>query len=218
MEMLGAASPETAAIFVDLGLVIVVLAVLARLASRTGFSPIPLYLLVGLLIGPGGLVRIELPEDFLQLGADIGVVMLLFMLGLEYSGDELKQNLRVGLPTGMVDLVLNFTPGFLLALFMGWHLVPAILLGGVTYISSSGVISKMLYDLDRLGNRETPAVLTTLVIEDLVMAAYLPLVAVLLLGTGLVAGMASLGIAIGTAAVVLTSMFRQRAPDTVGVA
>src|SRR5687767_15240063 len=107
------------------------------------------------------------------------------MLGLEYTGEELGSSLRTGARAGVVDLVLNFTPGLAAALLLGWDPAAAVLLGGVTYISSSGVIAKGLADLDRLGNRETPSVLTTLVGEDLVMAVYLPLVAVLLLGSGL---------------------------------
>ena len=58
----------------------------------------------------------------------------------------------------------------------------AVLLGGITYISSSGIIAKLLSDLDRLGNRETPVILSILVIEDIVMAVFLPLTGVLLVG------------------------------------
>lgn len=210
--ILAAASPEAAGVLVDLGLLIVALAVLARLCTRFGFSPIPLYLLAGLFIGTRETLSAGLPEEVLQFGSNLGVVLLLFMLGLEYSGAELRQNLRIGLPTGVVDLVLNLTPGLVLGLLLGWGLVPAILLGGVTYISSSGVVSKLLRDLDRLGNRETPAVLTTLVIEDLVMAAYLPLVAVLLLGTGVAAGALSLGVAMTATAVALVVALRFSEP------
>jgi monovalent cation:H+ antiporter-2, CPA2 family len=78
----------------------------------------------------------------------------------------------------------------------------------VTYISSSGVIAKVLTDLERLGNRETPAVLSLLVIEDLVMAVYLPLVAVLLVGGGLGTGLLSLAVAVVTVAVVLIAALR----------
>lgn len=209
---LAAAAPEAAGIFVELGLLIVVMAVLARMCSRAGFSPIPFYLLVGLLVGRRGIVEVHVPEDVLQFGADLGVVLLLFMLGLEYSGEELRDNLRTGVPAGAVDLALNFTPGLLFGLLIGWSPVAAILLGGVTYISSSGVISKLLHDLERLGNRETPAVLTILVLEDLVMAAYLPLVAVLLLGTGLVSGAISLGGAMTAAAVALLIAIRYSEP------
>jgi monovalent cation:H+ antiporter-2, CPA2 family len=130
------------------------------------------------------------------------------MLGLEYSGQELVSNLRTGAPSGALDLVLNMTPGVALGFLLGWSPVAALLLGGVTYISSSGVVSKVLTDLGRLGNRETPAVLTILVIEDLVMAAYLPLVAVLLLGAGVAQGVISLTIAIGAALLALVLAVR----------
>jgi monovalent cation:H+ antiporter-2, CPA2 family len=201
-----AASPEAAGVFIELGLIIVCLALVARAATSVGFSPIPLYLLAGLAVG--GLFPLGFSEEFIEVGAEIGVILLLFMLGLEYTGEELRDNLRRGLPAGALDILLNFTPGLAAGLLLGWEPVAAILLGGVTYISSSGVISKVLSDLGRLGNRETPSVLSLLVIEDLVMAAYLPLVAVLLLGVGLAAGMASMAVAVVTAAAVLVVAIR----------
>jgi monovalent cation:H+ antiporter-2, CPA2 family len=203
LPVLAAAGEEIALLFIELGVVVVGLALLARIANRVGFSPIPLYLLAGLAFGSGGLLPIELSAEFIEVGAEIGVVLLLFMLGLEYTADELAGSLREGLPGGVVDFVLNFTPGLLLGLLLGWGTVTAIVLGGVTYISSSGVIAKSLADLDRLGNRETPGILGLLVIEDLVMAVYLPIVAVLLVGSGLAAGAASLAIAVTTVALVL---------------
>lgn len=211
--LLAATPPGSGGPFlVELGLVVAGLALLARLGTGLGLSPIPFYLLGSLLLGDGGLVPVEVSEEFIQVGAEIGVVLLLFMLGLEYTGDELRANLTTGLPSGGVDLALNFVPGLAAGFLLGWSAVPALLLGGVTYISSSGVISKTLVDLDRLGNRETPAVLSTLVIEDLVMAAYLPLIAVLLLGAGLAAGLASLGLAVGAAALVLLVAIRYGEP------
>ena len=206
MIVLAAASDEVALIFVELGAVFIGLAFLARLAHRLGISPIPLYLLAGLAFGKGGLLPLDVSEEFAAFGAEIGVVLLLFMLGLEYTAGELKASLRTGAPAGIVDLVLNFTPGWLLGVFLGWDTAAAVLLGGVTYISSSGVIAKLLSDLDRLGNRETPAILTMLVIEDLVMAVYLPLVAVLLLGGD--GGLTSVVVALATVAVVLLAALR----------
>jgi monovalent cation:H+ antiporter-2, CPA2 family len=201
--VLAAAGEEIALLFIELGIVVLGLALLARIANRVGFSPIPLYLVAGLAFGSGGLLPIELSAEFIEVGAEIGVVLLLFMLGLEYTADELAGSLREGLMGGVVDFALNFTPGLVLGMVLGWGAVAAILLGGVTYISSSGVIAKSLADLDRLGNRETPSILGLLVIEDLVMAVYLPITAVLLVGSGLAAGAASLAIAVTTVALVL---------------
>ncbi|HVM21119.1 MAG TPA: cation:proton antiporter, partial [Egibacteraceae bacterium] len=113
---------------------------------------------------------------------------------------------------GVLDVALNFTPGLVFGLLLGWSPVAAVLLGGVTYISSSGVIAKALGDLDRLGNRETPAILSLLVTEDLVMAVYLPLAAVLLVGTGLATGAISLAIAVSTVALVLGLALRYGEP------
>lgn len=158
------------------------LAILARVANRWGFSAIPLYLIAGLAFGKGGLAPLSLTEGFVRTGAEIGVLLLLFMLGLEYTGDELKKSLRLGFTAGIIDFVLNFTPGFAAGFLLRWQPLAAVLLGGVTYISSSGVIAKVLAELQRMEKPETPLVLSVLVQEDLAMAVYLPLVAVLLAG------------------------------------
>src|SRR6266513_334773 len=98
------ADHDASHIFIELGAVIVGLAILARLANRLGFSAIPLYLLAGLAFGNGGLAPLDVSQSFIRIGAEIGVLLLLFMLGLEYTGEELKQNLRSGLPGGFADL------------------------------------------------------------------------------------------------------------------
>jgi CPA2 family monovalent cation:H+ antiporter-2 len=190
-------------LFVELGGAIVGLALLARLANRFGFSAIPLYLLAGLAFGNGGLLPLGLSEHFIHIGAEIGVLLLLFMLGLEYTGAQLHDNLRKGLPAGCVDFALNFTPGFVAGLLLGWPALPAVLLGGVTWISSSGIVAKVLADLKRLNNPETPSVLTVLVLEDLAMAIYLPVVAVLLRGGDAATITTSVSIALVTVAVIL---------------
>jgi K+:H+ antiporter subunit KhtU len=167
---------------VELGGVTLLLAVLARVATRFGFSPIPLYLLAGLAFGEGGVIPLVTADEFIEAGADIGLILLLFSLGLEYSARELVDSLRSTTKVGVLDLVLNLTPGLAAGLLLGWEPVAALVLGGVTYISSSGVIARTLHDLGWMGNRETPLVLGILVMEDLVMAGFLPLVTVLLVG------------------------------------
>jgi CPA2 family monovalent cation:H+ antiporter-2 len=190
-------------VFIELGCAIIGLALLARLASRWGFSAIPLYLLAGLAFGNGGILPLQFSEEFVHIGAEIGVILLLFMLGLEYSGDELSANLKTGLPAGIVDLLLNFPPGLIAGLWLGWSPLAAILLGGVTYISSSGIIAKVLAELGRLNHQETPTIISLLVLEDLAMALYLPLVAVLLIGLGLGEAIVSIFFALATVGFVL---------------
>jgi CPA2 family monovalent cation:H+ antiporter-2 len=186
-------------LLIELGVVLMVLAALGRLSGRVGLSPIPLYLLAGLANGSGGLLPLGPTEEFVRVGAEIGVVLLLFTLGLEYSAPELLGGLRSGAPAGAVDALANFSPGFAAGLLLGWDVKAALVLGGVTWVSSSGVVAKLLSDLGRVGNRETPAILAVLVVEDLAMAAFLPLVGSLVGGGGILSVAGALALA--TAAV-----------------
>lgn len=175
---------HTAILLIELGAALLGLAVLARIASRWSISSTPLYLIGGLAFGQGGFLPLNMSRSFISTGAEIGVLLLLFMLGLEYSGAELGANLRTGLFAGVIDFLLNFTPGLATGFLLGWKPLPAVLLGGVTWISSSGIISKVLSDLGRRANPETPRILSVLVLEDLAMAVYLPVVSVLIAGAG----------------------------------
>jgi CPA2 family monovalent cation:H+ antiporter-2 len=198
-----------ALLLVELGAVVLGLGILARLASRLAISPIPLYLLAGLAIGEGGLVPVVTSEDFIEVGAELGVIFLLLMLGLEYSAGELVAGVREVAPAGLVDLVLNFTPGLVTGLILGWRIVPALFLGGVTYISSTGVIAKLLKDLGWMGNRETPVVLSILVFEDLAMAILLPTLAVLAFGGSTSGAILTIGLAIGVMAAAIAFVYRR---------
>jgi CPA2 family monovalent cation:H+ antiporter-2 len=99
---------DVSQVFVELGAATVGFAVLARFANRLGSSAIPLYLLLGLAFGNGGFVPLSVSEDFTRIGAEIGVLLLLFMLGLEYTGEDLKENLQTGFPSGVSILCLTF--------------------------------------------------------------------------------------------------------------
>src|SRR5690349_10734400 len=110
MNLLVAAAGVTGAALLELGLLFIAVAVLARLSSRVGLSPIPLYLLAGLFIGAGSPFKLEASDSFIEVAATLGVVLLLFFLGLEYTPSELISNVRTSAPAGLVDL-LNFVPG-----------------------------------------------------------------------------------------------------------
>ncbi|MER6430819.1 cation:proton antiporter [Streptomyces sp900105245] len=194
---------SSAVFLIEFGAIILGLGLLGRLAARLRFSPIPLYLLAGLAFGEGGLLPLGTSEEFVAIGAEIGVILLLLMLGLEYTASDLVSNLRTQYPAGLVDAALNALPGAAMALLLGWGPIAAVVLAGITWISSSGVIAKVLGDLGRIGNRETPVILSILVLEDLSMAVYLPVVTALLAGTGFAAGSVTLAIALGVAGLVL---------------
>lgn len=203
MGILAAGSTEVAVAFIEVGAIVFGLSLLARIASRIGMTAVPLYLVAGLAFGEGGLVQLDVSESFVALMAEIGVLLLLFALGLEYSDTELRDGLRTGWTSGVVDMVLNALPGFAMGMLLGWSPLASVLLGGATWISSSGVVSKVLTDLGRLGFRETPAVLNLLVLEDLAMAVYLPVVAALIVGGSLLATVTSVFVALGVVAVIM---------------
>ncbi|GAA2652296.1 cation:proton antiporter [Paractinoplanes durhamensis] len=199
---------STTILLIEVGALLFALGMLGRLGRTIGLSPIPLYLLAGLAFGHGGFIPLSASEEFIQVGAEIGVILLLVMLGLEYSATELIGNLRAAAPAGVIDALLNAVPGAGFALLLGWDWQAALVLAGITWVSSSGVIAKVLGDLGRLGNRETPVILSVLVIEDLAMAFYLPLVTAVLAGVGLVGGVKALAVAVVTVIAVLVVAIR----------
>ncbi|TMR23832.1 cation:proton antiporter [Nonomuraea turkmeniaca] len=199
---------ETAVLFLEFGAVLLGLGVLGALALRIGISPIPLYLIAGLAFGTGGVLPLATSEEFISVGAELGVVLLLLTLGLEYNADELVTSLTSNARAGLVDLVLNAAPGAICALLLGWGPVAAVAMAGVTYATSSGITAKVLSDLGWIGNRETPTVLSLLVFEDLTMAIYLPVLTTVLAGLSLASGAISVGIALVTVTVVLVVALR----------
>ncbi|GAB3895320.1 cation:proton antiporter [Microbispora bryophytorum] len=199
---------NTAILFLEFGAVVLGLGILGALALRVGISPIPLYLLAGLAFGTGGILPLATSEEFTATGAELGVILLLLTLGLEYNADELVTSLKGNARAGLVDLVLNAAPGAILALLLGWGPVAAVAMAGVTYATSSGITAKVLSDLGWIGNRETPVVLSLLVFEDLTMAVYLPVLTAMLAGLSLVAGAVAVAVALVAVSVVLLVALR----------
>ncbi|MFI2370766.1 cation:proton antiporter [Streptomyces sp. NPDC018833] len=170
------------ALLLELGVILAALSVLGTVARRFNLSPIPLYLLTGFAVGEGGIAPVPAAGKFVETGAAIGVILLLLALGLEYSLAEFVVGMRRHVPSALVDLVLNAAPGALAGWLLGMDGIGILALAGATYVSSSGIAARLLSDLRRLGNRETPAVLSLLVIEDCAMAVYLPVLAVMASG------------------------------------
>lgn len=193
--------PSVAALLTELGLLFLGLSLLGLLARRLGLSPIPFVLVAALAFGEGGVVPLESAAPFLESAAEIGVILLLLTLGLEFTAQELFASLRHHGTSGLVDLALNAPPGFLAGLLLGLPWEGALALAGITWISSSGIVARLLGDLGRLANRETPSVLAVLVLEDVAMALFLPLLVVALSGGG--PGQAAAGIALALTAVAL---------------
>ena len=195
---------DTSHVLIELGAVLIGLSLLARFAGAIRISTIPLYLLAGLAFGKGGILPLVTTSRFIEVGAEIGLILLLFSLGLEYSARELVGTLRRQAPAGALDAVMNFTPGFLAGLVFGWEPIAAAVLGGITYVSSSGVAAKLLQDFGWTTRPESKITVSLLILEDLAMAVYLPVLAGLLIAGGFTAkGLLGSGLGIVAVALVL---------------
>ncbi len=157
-----------------LGGAFVAAAVLARLGGRIGLPTIPLFILAGMLLGPNtpGYVHVEDPHELEMLSA-LGLVLLLFYLGLEFHLDDLKTGGRKMSVAGCTYLALNVGAGLVFGFAVGWGTSEALVLAGVLGISSSAIVTKILVDLDRIGNEETRPILGIIVVEDVFLALYL---------------------------------------------
>ncbi|MEU6989560.1 cation:proton antiporter [Streptomyces sp. NPDC046465] len=149
-------------------------AVLARLGGRIGLPTIPLFILAGILLGPHtpGVVLVSDPHDLEMLSA-LGLVLLLFYLGLEFHLDDLKTGGRKMALAGGTYLALNVGAGLGFGFALGWGTSEALVLAGVLGISSSAIVTKVLVDTGRLGNPETKPILGIIVVEDIFLALYL---------------------------------------------
>lgn len=186
----------TALTLAELGGLLLVLGVVAFLAARVKFSVVPLYLLIGLAVGQGGLGLLELSQDFLDIGAQIGAILLLLLLGLEYSAPDLAQAYRERKSAGFFDLAANFIPGALMALILGWGPLAAFALGGIAYVSSSGITSELLRESGWRRSELSRRIVAILVFEDLALAPYLPFLSALVLGFSAWVGLVSVSVAL----------------------
>ena len=192
----------------ELGAVILGLAVLARIAARFDLPTVPLYLLAGLAFGEGGILPLVTTRGFVETGAEIGLILVLFVLGLEHSSKDLLATARSSVTPGVVDVLLNATPGVALGLILGWRPLAAAFLGGITYVSSSGVAAKLLEHAGPHARGASRFVVTIAVIEDLVMAIYLPILAAVLIGASAGVSLAAAAVAIGAVALLLVVALR----------
>jgi len=136
-------------------------------AEKLKFPVIPVYILAG--IG----VSLFYHSHSIHVFEALGVILLLFYIGLEFSLAEMEKNFKNILSVGVVDLILNFVPAFGVAKLLGFDSLTAFVLAVILYPSSSAIVSKLLIDLKKLANPEVEPVLSILVFEDIAAATLL---------------------------------------------
>jgi CPA2 family monovalent cation:H+ antiporter-2 len=183
-------------ILLEIGGVLLLLGIVAFVAAKIALSSVPLFLLIGLFFGTGGLVPLNLSNDFLNIGAQMGAILLLLLMGLEYSARELGQSFRSSKSVILLDVLINGLPGVLVAVLAGWGVKGALLLGGITYVSSSGIASELIRESGWSKSQVAKRTIMVLISEDLMLAPYLPLITSTMLGVGLLSGVISVSIAL----------------------
>ena len=151
---------------------VAVLAVLGLVASRFGLSAIPAYLLAGMILGPNepDLTSFIEPSEVTEFVAELGIIFLLFFLGLEFTLDRLRRSgMHLGIG-GTIDFVVNAGLGLLVGYVAFGISFAALILAGAIYVSSSAVAVKGLIDFRRLADDETDLVLAILIVEDIAIA------------------------------------------------
>jgi CPA2 family monovalent cation:H+ antiporter-2 len=180
----------------EIGLLFIGLGLLSWLALKLHVSSVPLFLIAGLALGKGGIVPLNVSEGFLNVGAEIGAILLLLVLGFEYSASELAASMKKRWHAGLMDILLNAVPAAILALILGFGPVGALAFAGIMFISSSGIASQLIRETGFGKSNLAKRVTSVLVFEDILMAPYLPILAAVTLGLGVWAGMISVFVAL----------------------
>ncbi|RFA07296.1 cation/H(+) antiporter [Subtercola boreus] len=167
-----------------LGILFVIAYILGRLGKAVGLPAIPIYMVVGLLASPNfHLFPLNfINSDYIALIAVFGLVLLLFNLGLEFDQDEFFGNAGKLIVSGGSYIAINMVAGFAFGFLVGWGTREALVIAGITATSSSAIVTKLLIELNRLANPETPMILGVTVVEDIFIAIYLAIVSVVLSG------------------------------------
>lgn len=160
------------ALLKDFAIIMVVAAVITLLFRRLGQPPILGYLIAGLLVGPYILpVPLVSNLETISLFADLGLILLLFGLGLEFSWNKIRQIGLSVLIIGVIEILTMISIGYGLGKLLGWSTMDALFLGAALHISSSAIIVKMLRDMERLDLLSSRLIVGILVVEDFAAVA-----------------------------------------------
>ena len=157
--------------------------VLGELAERIGQPAVIGELLAGVILGPSVIGFVDPTLPVLHLLAEVGVILLLFMIGLE---TDLKRLLSVGgaaMTVAGVGVVLPFLSGYFVARELGLELLPSVVAGAALTATSVGITARVFSDLGRLQSVEGQIVLGAAVIDDVIGLIILAVVVDLVAGT-----------------------------------
>lgn len=186
----------------EVGTALVLVAIASVIANKIKFSIIPFLIILGMLVGPhapqAGIIDLTFIEsrEVIEFFGRMGVLFLLFYLGLEFSVGKLVKSGRSIAAGGTIYILINFSLGLIYGFITGFSFLEVLVLAGVITISSSAIVAKVLVDLKRTANPETELILGIIMFEDIFLAVYLSVVSGLVLGDATSVGGALLSIVI----------------------
>jgi len=172
----------------EIGIALILIGLAALLAGRLKFSIIPFLILLGMAVGPHapdlGLVDLTFgaSQEIIEFFGRIGVLFLLFYLGIEFSVGKLIRSGRNIVVGGSIYVLFNFILGLCYGLITGFPLLETFLIAGLMSVSSSAIVAKVLVDLKRTANAETELILGIILFDDLFLALFLSIMSGILLG------------------------------------
>jgi CPA2 family monovalent cation:H+ antiporter-2 len=171
----------------EIGIAIALVALAGLISLKLRLSIVPFYIIVGMLVGPHapqlGLVDLRFiqSDELIEFLGRLGVIFLLFYLGLEFSVGRLIKAGRSVAIGGSIHVGLNFTLGLLFGWIAGFPLKEILMIAGITTITSSAIVAKVVTDLKRTANPESEMILGIVMFDDVFLAVYLSFLSGLLL-------------------------------------
>ncbi|WP_334078214.1 cation:proton antiporter [Paenibacillus sanfengchensis] len=174
-------------IVLEIGLAVALIAAAGLISAKLRLSVIPFYIIIGMVVGPHAMeighldFRFIESASFIDFMGRIGVLFLLFYLGLEFSVSRLIKSGKSIVMGGAIYIGINFSLGLLFGVISAFPLKEILLIAGITTFSSSAIVAKVLVDLKRTANSETEMVLGITMFEDVVLALYISVLSGLIL-------------------------------------
>lgn len=202
----------------EVGTALLLVAIAALIANRIKFSIIPFLIILGMIVGPHaptiGIIDLKFIEssEIIAFFGRMGVLFLLFYLGLEFSIGKLIKSGRSIAVGGTIYILINFSLGVLFGFIAGFEFLEVLIVAGIITISSSAIVAKVLVDLKRTANPETELILGIIMFEDIFLAVYLSVVSGLVLGDSTSVGKALLSILIAFGYMILFFIVARKLP------
>src|SRR4030042_3719123 len=160
----------------QMGSIMLLAFIAATLAGKLNQSVMIGYIIIGALIGPKMSLEIFGFEyhglitdtSIIELLSYVGLVMLMFFVGLEFSFTKLKKTRTPAIILAVIDTRAGLFVGFIFASFLGWPLIDSIFLAGVLAMSSTSIAMKILFDLKRMSSPEVEFLIGLVVVETFI--------------------------------------------------